>query len=226
MNKTFSTIVFIFYIKIIIICSIIIKGDRMIRNYAFTRFNKTKSNNIKTGYANRGMGLENDINLANEYYRINDIAYIYKKPTPIKLVNVDYKKGVIKEAYFETPSTTDYNGIYNGKYIDFEAKETTSKTSFSLSNIHKHQIEHLINVEKKGAISFLIIRFTVLDETYFLSTKMLEQFIKNNERKSIPLTFFKEYGTMIKIKYSPRIDYIETINNIYFGGNNHDEEKK
>ena len=121
----------------------------VINNYSFTRFNKTKSNHIKTGFANRGMALESDINLANEYYRIKDIAYVYKKPTPIKLVNVDYRLGKIKEAYFETPSTTDYNGIYNGKYVDFEAKETNSKTSFALANIHMHQIKHLINVKKK-----------------------------------------------------------------------------
>lgn len=186
---------------------------------------KIKYSRLKECHANRGLGLECDINLANEYYRINDIAYVYKKPTPIKLVNVDYKLGKIKEAYFETPSTTDYNGIYKGKYIDFEAKETNSKTSFSLSNIHKHQIEHLINVKRHGAISFLIIRFVILNETYFLSTESLEQFIKNYERKSIPLSFFKEYGKIIKIKYSPRIDYLEVINNIYFGGNYHDEEK-
>lgn len=188
-------------------------------------FANNKNNNLST-YANRGMGLEYDINLSNEYYRIKDVAYIYKKPTPIKLVNVDYKKGLIKEAYFETPSTTDYNGIYNGKYIDFEAKETKSKTSFSLSNIHAHQIKHLINVKNKGAISFLIVRFTVLNETYFLSTEALEQFIKNYERKSIPIDFFRNYGTIIKMKYSPRIDYIEIINKLYFGGNNYDEKKK
>ncbi len=188
-------------------------------------FANNKNNNLST-YANRGMGLEYDINLSNEYYRIKDVAYIYKKPTPIKLVNVDYKKGLIKEAYFETPSTTDYNGIYNGKYIDFEAKETKSKTSFSLSNIHAHQIKHLINVKNKGAISFLIVRFTALNETYFLSTEALEQFIKNYERKSIPIDFFKNYGTIIKMKYNPRIDYIEVINKLYFGGNNYDEKKK
>ena len=188
-------------------------------------FANNKNNNLST-YANRGMGLEYDINLSNEYYRIKDVAYIYKKPTPIKLVNVDYKKGLIKEAYFETPSTTDYNGIYNGKYIDFEAKETKSKTSFSLSNIHAHQIKHLINVKNKGAISFLIVRFTALNETYFLSTEALEQFIKNYERKSIPIDFFKNYGTIIKMKYNPRIDYIEIINKLYFGGNNYDEKKK
>ena len=172
------------------------------------------------------MNLEHDINESNSFYLESDIAVIYKKPTPIKLVNVDYKKGLIKEAYFETPSTTDYNGIYNGKYIDFEAKETKSKTSFSLSNIHAHQIKHLINVKNKGAISFLIVRFTALNETYFLSTEALEQFIKNYERKSIPIDFFKNYGTIIKMKYNPRIDYIEVINKLYFGGNNYDEKKK
>ena len=187
----------------------------MINKNVLSRFNQKN----KTSFANRGMGLENDINLANEYYKINDIAYIYKKPTPIKLVNVDYKLGKIKEAYFQTPSTTDYNGIYNGKYVDFEAKETNSKTSFSLSNIHKHQIDHLVNVLNKGAISFIIVRFNKLNETYFLSTDDLEHFIKNNKRKSIPIDFFRSYGTMIKIKYSPRIDYIEVIDKLYFGGN-------
>ena len=48
----------------------------VINNYSFTRFNKTKGNHIKTGFANRGMALESDINLANEYYRIKDIAYV------------------------------------------------------------------------------------------------------------------------------------------------------
>ena len=192
----------------------------MIINHYY-KLNKNKSN-----YANRGLNLENDINLANEYYKINDIAYIYKKPTPIKLVKVDYKLAKVTEGYFDTPSTTDYNGIYKGKYIDFEAKETNSTTSFSMSNIHPHQIKHLINVARHGAISFLIVRFNKLSLTYFLSTKDLEFFIKNYERKSIPLSFFNKYGKIIKMKYQPRLDYIEIINNLYFGGNKDDEEKK
>lgn len=195
-------------------------------NYSYNRFNKLKTNNIKTGYANRGMGLESDINMSNEYYKVKDIAYIYKKPTPIKLVDVDYKKNKINEAYFLTPSTTDYNGIYKGKYIDFEAKETNSKTSFSLSNIHEHQIKHLIDVKNHGAISFIIVRFNVLDETYLLDTNDLEYFIKTCERKSIPLSFFKTYGTIIKIKYNPRLDYIEAINKKYMEVINYDEKEK
>ena len=83
-------------------------------------------------YKNRGMSLENDLNLTNLYYKENNIAYIYKKPTPIKVVKANYsEKGnrVIKEAYYSEPSTTDYNGIYNGYYIDYEAKETKNKTT-------------------------------------------------------------------------------------------------
>lgn len=191
----------------------------MKQNYSFLRFNKVKENKVTTSFANRGMGLENDINISNKYYIMEDRAYIYKKPTPIKLVDVDYTKGLINKAYFDTPSTTDYNGIYKGKYIDFEAKETNSKTSFSLSNIHKHQIEHLINVRRHGAISFIIVRFNIVDKTFLLDTKDLEEFIKNNDRKSIPISYFEQKADIIKLKYNPRLDYIEVINNKYFGGN-------
>ena len=120
---------------------------------------------IKRNYKNLGMNLESDINSTNEYYIKLGKAYIYKKPTPIKLVKVDYKKGRINEAYFEMPSTTDYNGIYQGKYIDFEAKETTNVKGFPLNNIHKHQIEHIRNIYKEKGICFLIDRFTKINET-------------------------------------------------------------
>ena len=97
--------------------------------------------------ANRGMNLEDDINSSNEYYRNKNICLIYKRPTPINIVKVDYSRGArIIDAYFEKQSTTDYNGVYKGKYIDFEAKNTTNKTSFPLHNIYKHQIEHLKQV--------------------------------------------------------------------------------
>ena len=84
------------------------------------------SKNFLNTYANRGMDLENDINISNEHYRNIDKALIYKKPTPIKISKVNYpakNKAIISEAFFEIPSTTDYNGIYKGKYIDFDAKE-------------------------------------------------------------------------------------------------------
>lgn len=165
-------------------------------------------------YANRGMSLEEELNQTNEYYREIDKAYIYKKPTPIKIVKVDYPKrenAKIIEAYFDTPSTTDYNGIYKGKYIDFEAKETNCVTSFPLSNIHPHQLKHLENIDAHQGIAFLIVRFTKRKETYILLEKELKEFLKQNSRKSIPFSFFKEKGYLIKEKYAPRLDYLEVL---------------
>ena len=171
-------------------------------------------------HQNRGMTLESEINQSNEYYREIDKAYIYKKPTPIKITKVDYPsrdKTVIKEAFFTIPSTTDYNGLYKGKYIDFEAKETRSKTSFSLSNIHEHQITHLKNVYRHGGISFLIVRFTTINETYLLKSEDLVYYIERTDRKSIPLEFFRKKGYIIKDGLRPRIDYLKIIDNIIGG---------
>ena len=105
-------------------------------------------NYIKTSShdtSRRGMSLESDINAACQYYLDLDKANIHKKPTPITIVKVDYpsrNKAKITEAYFKVPSTTDYNGIYRGYYIDFEAKECRSKTSFPFSSIHPSSSEN------------------------------------------------------------------------------------
>jgi len=164
-------------------------------------------------YANRGMTLESEINDSNRYYLENDIAVVYKKPTPIKVVKQVNEK--IINAYFEKPSTTDYNGLYKGKYIDFEAKETKG-VSFPLKNIHPHQIRHLENIERHGGICFLIVRFVNVNETYLLFEKDFDYFIKNNTRKSIPIDYFKEKGYLIKDKLRPMVDYIEIIDK--YGG--------
>ncbi|MBQ6494420.1 MAG: recombination protein U [Bacilli bacterium] len=168
----------------------------------------------QSNYANRGMILENDLNETNKYYLQNNIAVIYKKPTPIKVVNVEYPKNIIREAYFSEPSTLDYIGIYKEKYIEFDAKETISKTSFPISNIHKHQLEHIKRIIKFGGITFLIVRFTSLNETYLLLGSDLLDFINNNKRKSIPINYFKERGFYIEFKYAPRLDYIKIIDKL------------
>ena len=171
----------------------------------------------KIDYKNRGMSLEGEINFSNEYYREIEKAYIYKKPTPIKITKVDYPsrdKAVIKEAYFTVPSTTDYNGIYKGKYIDFEAKETKSTTNFTLRNIHPHQIEHLKSIEKHGGIAFIIVRFTILNETYLMPINKLETFLDNNNRKSIPIDYFREKCYLIKDNLKPTVDYLKIIDKL------------
>ena len=167
--------------------------------------------------ANRGMSLEEDINLSNDYYLSNDIALIHKRPTPINIVKVDYTHGArITDAYFEKQSTTDYNGVYKGRYIDFEAKNTKSKTAFPLSNISEHQIIHLKNVIHHGGIAFFIISFQMLDEIYLLDAKFVIEFYEHGSRKSIPYEVFKKEGVLIRQDYTPRLHYIEAVDALYF----------
>lgn len=174
-------------------------------------------NSIKKEYhrnishANRGMDLENIINDTNDYLRENDIALIYKKPTPIGISKVEYQnnKKIIKKGYFAYQSTLDYNGIYKGKYIEFEAKNTESKTSFPLSNIHTHQINHIRNVYKHGGITFLIIKIN--NEIYLLNGTDFINFIDNFDRKSIPYSYFKENAYLLTYNYFNGLNYIDIV---------------
>ena len=181
----------------------------------------------KSNYGNRGMFLERLINDTNTYYLNSDKCIIYKKPTPIKVLDVDYaSKGsaLINNAVFENASTLDYNGIYRGRYIEFDAKETKCTTSFPLANIKKHQIDHIKNILRHNGIIFLIIFMN--NEFYILDGKDLLNFIGNNERKSIPYDFIKNNCYKIKEKYIPRLDYLEVVKEIYFKGENEYEEIK
>ncbi len=171
-------------------------------------------------FDHRGMSLESDLNETNQYYLKEEKAVIYKKPTPITIVKVDYPsrlEAVIREAYFKTPSTTDYNGVYRGKYIDFEAKETKLNI-FPLKNIHPHQIKHLEKVINHGGIGFIIVRFSKLERYFLLPAENLLAFLKENTRKSIPLSYFERNGFEIKLQYRPRLDYLPIIDRIYFKG--------
>lgn len=169
---------------------------------------------VNNTYANRGMTLEEDINQTNEYYNVKDIALVYKKPTPIQVVQVEYPKNRIREAYFHEPSTLDYTGIYKGNYIEFDAKETQSKTSFPLSNIHEHQMRHMERVIYFGGITFLIVRFSFFNLTYLIDGDDVVHFEERFHRKSIPLDFFKKNCYLIEFKYSPRLDYIKCVDKI------------
>jgi len=187
--------------------------------YMFNYPNK-KSNFIqKTKYSNRGMELEEDINFANKYYLNNDIAVIHKKPIPIQIVDVNYPNrasAMITKAFYKTPSTTDYNGLWNGKYIDFEAKETNSATSFSLNNIHKHQIEHMQKILNHGGITFIIVRFKKIDKTFLLPFKRFVFFFNRAQaggRKSIKLSEFEATAFELSFNYKIRLDYITIIKN-------------
>ncbi|MGM8365375.1 Holliday junction resolvase RecU [Virgibacillus sp. W0181] len=182
-------------------------------------FQQTRS---RESFSNRGMTLEEDINETNNYYLHTNKAIIHKKPTPVQIVRVHYPKrsaAVITEGYFKQASTTDYNGLYRNQYIDFEAKETKNKTLFPLANIHEHQLNHMRSIVEHGGISFLIIRFTLYNETYFLKAQTLFSCWDEKEiggKKSIPYEKIKQEGYLIPWKYTTRVDYLQIIDKLYF----------
>ena len=168
-------------------------------------------------YSNRGMTLEEEINSSNEHYLSSGKAVIHKKPTPIQVVKVDYPKrsaAVIKEAYYRQSSTTDYNGVYKGLYLDFEAKETKNKTAIPLSNFHAHQIVHMKRCIQQRGITFVLIRFSVFNRVFLLNSSYLIDFWENTlnkGRKSISLVFIEENGIEVAYGFKPRLDYLDAV---------------
>ncbi|WP_461214275.1 Holliday junction resolvase RecU [Lacticaseibacillus sp. GG6-2] len=165
-------------------------------------------------YGGRGMTLEEELNASNDYYRQTKQAVVYKKPTPIQIVKVDYPQrsmAVIREAYFKTPSTTDYNGVYRGNYLDFEAKETKNKASFPLKNFHPHQIRHFAACLEQAGICFVVMRFVTLHRLFVYPASDLVlawQAADQGARKSIPLATIVANGFELHPKLQPPIPYL------------------
>lgn len=184
-------------------------------------------NTIRTGkttkkalmFGKRGMGLEEEINLANDYYLANHLAVIHKKPTPITIVKVDYparSAAKVTEAYFKQASTTDYNGVYQGHYIDFDAKETKNKTSFPLKNFHEHQIVHLGSILAQNGIGFVIIKFTTLNETYvYPAQHLISQWQKLKGRQSISYQDIVRDSYVVPNSLNPSLDYLKAVDRYF-----------
>ena len=112
-------------------------------------------------YSSRGMRLENDINDSNKYYRELDKALIYKKPTPVQVVHVDYPKrqrAKITEAYYKMPSTVDSKLL-------IDKIENIDKSSIPYSWFQSHGI--LIQEGLYPRLAYL----KAVDELYFKEDK-------------------------------------------------------
>ena len=134
----------------------------------------------------RGSTLEDLINRTNEKYLENGLALIQKIPTPITPINIDKENRHITLAYFDQKSTVDYIGAVQGIPVCFDAKECAVDT-FSLQNIHDHQVEFMVNFEKQGGIAFLIIFYSHKNMFYYLNLEQLLIFwkrAKDGGRKS------------------------------------------
>ena len=105
----------------------------------------------------------------------NNLALIQKIPTPITPINIDKKSRHITLAYFEKKSTVDYIGVVQGIPVCFDAKECAVDT-FSLQNIHEHQVVFMEQFEKQGGVAFFLIYYTHKELFYYLPYEMLRFF--------------------------------------------------
>ena len=124
----------------------------------------------------RGSTLEELVNLTNEIYREKKLALVQKIPTPITPVKIDKEHGRISEAFFEKDSTVDYIGVVQGVPVCFDAKECATDT-YSLRNIHEHQIQFMREFEEQGGISFVLMMFSTRNDFYYMRFKELCGFL-------------------------------------------------
>ena len=115
----------------------------------------------------RGSTFEDLINRTNDIYQNSNLCLIQKIPTPITPINIDKDTRHITLAYFDKKSTVDYIGVVQGIPVCFDAKECAADT-FSLQNLHPHQVEFMKNFEKQNGISFLLIYYTHRQKCYYL----------------------------------------------------------
>ena len=161
----------------------------------------------------RGSLLEEMINMSNEKYRENRLALIQKVPTPITPINIDKETRHITLAYFDQKSTVDYIGAVQGIPVCFDAKECAVET-FSLQNIHPHQVEFMKDFEAQDGVAFFLLYYTSKDVMYYIRLCELLVFwerMQEGGRKSFrfdelnPEYFFqKKSGVMV-----PYLDMIQ-----------------
>ena len=180
--------------------------------------NKTEAERLRDSMIKRNMGMqfENDVSKSCDFYREKELADIYKRPTPIKVVKMSKtKKGMIEEAYFQEKSTTDYVGIYKGKYIDFECKETIHDT-VPYHMIREQQFRHLELITKLGGIGFFLVSFKKAQEVYLMPATIILEEIRNKKHPGFKREFFQEHGVLVKRSFLPPYLLLDAIDEAFF----------
>ncbi|PGC22739.1 Holliday junction resolvase RecU [Bacillus wiedmannii] len=165
------------------------------------------------GQGNRGMAFEKLINLANEMYQRRGVALINKRPTPVKVLKS--KGGRVLNGFYEAKSTVDYDGVYKGRAVAFEAKSTQSLTRFDLSNIAQHQLDYLEKAEKMGAVCFFLIEFSKDQTVFLVPASVIQSYVRMshqpNGKKSISRADFNIYGYLVEQTERAPVDYLQYI---------------
>jgi recombination protein U len=171
-------------------------------------------------YSNRGKGFEDAIMRSNLTYKYKKWACIEKtepifKPLPNGALPNRYRGNKnIKVGYYEGKGFVDFFGVCQGRAIAFEAKSTTIRTSFPLSNISSKQYKDLEFWHKLGGIAFILVQFAKQHEVFVLKFKDLQKCweeSKKGGRKSIPYAFFNLNCDKVKATRGVILDYLDCL---------------
>lgn len=171
---------------------------------------------MTTSVKNRGKDLEALVIQSNHVYRMRQEALIHQAHAEVKTLREPKvgkaKRGKVVKAFHKGKAGLDFYGVYDGKYITFDAKQTAEKTNFPhFKNIEHHQYNTVVETDKAGGIAFLLVRFSYWGETYYLSAEQLRYWWTQKERKSIPYQWFVEHCKVVKSQSAAALDWLSVV---------------
>lgn len=160
-----------------------------------------------------GKEFETMINQANQVYKLQGKALIFKSEPGVKTIRGNAGK-IVKTIYAEANGLDYFGTLQGGRGVFFEAKQTKGK-SFPLKNIKAHQAETIRTLDKLHTTTFLLVRFSDVGKMYLLPPdaflKAWDGWTKYSNRASIPLATFEAYGTEITASQGCAVDWIDAI---------------
>lgn len=166
-----------------------------------------------SNHANRGVLLEDLIELANQQYRKKGIAVIHKVPS--KWIPIRNGKGKIVSAKIDEKAAVDFIGRYGGTPIAFDAKSVAKDDKWYFRFMPDHQFEFLKDWHKDGAKSFLLIGFWKTEEFFVIPFEFLEEkrtVWLNGGAASLKLEELRELFPVVRIKNRGIVlDYLKAL---------------
>lgn len=123
------------------------------------------------------------------YYRLKDSASSYYGGN----ANLRFSQNNIADAFMF------YVGQFVASLLILEYKSHKGK-SLPLSCIRDNQLKEMLEARNKiGVLPMLVVFFSDIERCFSLDIRYVEKFINENDRKSIPVDFFENYGTEIEV---------------------------
>lgn len=151
----------------------------------------------------------------------------FKKSIPDDVYFYRYKDGTANwgdgsYTRFQASNKCDCELFYNGSLYNFELK-SHKKKSIPLNCFRQNQIEELNYASKFGIYCGFVVEFSDLKKYYYLSVQKYLEFKKNNERLSIPISYFETETIEIRHKIKrihPVLDIYSLLKDVKMWYNN------